>query len=386
MNVYYITDIVLDNTTVHTIHITEICTGLVALGNSLTLYAPSTTKFQPTDRKYYVNFILTPHWMLSVFYQIHLFFRLCHDVFAHRPDVMYSRHSQHLFVPALVGRLFKIPVILEVNGKLIEETSHIANSKFERAMLLAGALRFLESFNFKLASAVIVVAAGIKNYLVQIYDINSNKITVIPNGVNTKFLTPLPVVESRVKIGLDERAVYVGYIGSLHVWQGLRFIAEAARLVCAQRPNVKFLIVGDGDEAGYLSSFIKDAGLEQKIELRPAVSHELVPTYINALDICLSYPTKFRSGATSPFKVYEYLACGKPVVSSDIAGMREEFGDAVAYAAPESPEALASALISLIDDKGKRNHLGVVGRAFVEQGHSWKAVARQTMAVLDTVA
>ena len=42
---------------------------------------------------------------------------------------MYSRHSQHLFVPALVGRLFKIPVILEVNGKLIEETSHIANSR-----------------------------------------------------------------------------------------------------------------------------------------------------------------------------------------------------------------------------------------------------------------
>ena len=73
------------------------------------------------------------------------------------------------------------------------------------------------------------------------------------------------------------------------------------------------------------------------MQFLPPIPHDQVPDHLAALDICLCYPTRFRENTTSPFKVYEYLACGKAVVLADLAGMREEFGDVVAYAEPEAP-------------------------------------------------
>ena len=83
---------------------------------------------------------------------------------------------------------------------------------------------------------------------------------------------------------------------------------------------------------------------------------------------------RFRDGATSPFKVYEYLACGKPVLSSDLASIRSEFGDVLTYIEPESAVALAEAIRNAAVDPqlGPRAQ---AGRRFVETGHSWQAVA-----------
>jgi len=376
--IYYVTSGILDAYKVSTIHIDEICTNFAKLKHKVVLYAPLPGSFKQPD-SYQIKYCSSSRFRLIFFFQIRLFLQLLVDTFRNKPWIIYVRYNELLFVPVLIGKIVGIPVVLEINGLPIEELRRIDRTLLTRILLALGVIDFIEFINVKLASGMIVVTPGIKKYFVEKYILDQQKISVIANGVNTKLMSPLSAAESRSKLGLDESVLYVGYVGSLLPWQGLRFMAEAALRVCAEHPDVNFLIVGDGEEADYLSSFIKKNGLEKRIEMRSSVSHDLVPYYINAMDICISYPDKFRNGVTSPFKIFEYLACAKPVVSSDIAGIREYFGNVLCYAEPESSESLASVLLSLIENKAVRDYLGLNGRKFVVEGHSWELVTKQIL-------
>lgn len=385
MNIYYITDELLEGSSVETVHIREVCKNFVALGHTVTLYAPaikgvSRENFQPTNG-YRTNYISTPRFLFSIIFQIKLFLRLRRDIAAHRPDVIYSRHNNLLFVPVIVGKVYGIPTVLEINGQLLDEARLIDTSWTGRTLHWLGASWLIEALNARLATKLIAVAPGIKEYLIRNFNLAPDKISTVRNGVNIDFFKPFDRTEARKKIGIKSDAIYIGYIGSLYRWQGLRHIIKAAQLTLAQRPNARFLIVGKGEEIAYLRSYVAEANLGEAVEIRSSVPHELVPTYINALDICICYPTLFRNSGTSPFKVYEYLSCGKAVVLADIEGMREEFGDALAYAAPESPEALSAALIALVDDEDSRKRLGASACSFVEQGRSWKMVTQQIVSL-----
>ena len=375
MRIYYCTDITLDDRSAETVHIDEICSNLARLQHTVVLYAPKPPHWVP--KGYRGVLISAPRQLRSIFFQTRLFLRLLRDVYRNRPDVLYVRHNVLLCAPTLIGALFSIPVVLEVNGRLEQESKLIDHSFVGRALLRAGIFGVLESFNMHQAAALIAVTSGIKDYLLKKYSISAGKVHVIGNGVDLDLFKPLADADLRTKLNLDESSFYIGYIGSFYPWQGLRYLVEAARGVSEKRPKCKFLIVGSGEEGAYLSSYIEKEKLENAVEIRSAVSHTFVPPYIHALDICVSYPTAFRAGGTSPIKMYEYLACGKPVVLSDIAGQREEFASAAFYAAPESVPALERALITLIDDAQMRRELQSRGRAFVEQGHSWRIVAKR---------
>jgi glycosyltransferase involved in cell wall biosynthesis len=374
MNIYYVSDSELSKSSVHTVHIDAICKNLSRSGNQVRLYVPGNKKI--ADANYKITAINVPNVIRSVFYQIFLFIRLSFDISKKRPDVIYSRHSQFLFIPIVISVLFNIPVILEVNGRLVDET--IFDRRWiARVLDFLNIYSVLEAFNLRRASEIITTTEGVKEYICQTYNLNPLIVNAVTSAVDQELFKPNTGIGE--SINFVHESVCIGYVGSLKEWQGLQYIVQSAKLVIASRPQTQFLIVGDGEAWQYLLSFIKDNGLQEHIKLHPAVPHTTIPTYINMLDICISYPVKFRAGATSPFKIYEYLACGKPVISADIKGMREEFQEVIQYVEPESPTALAAALVSLIDNKSEREHLGKLGREFIEKGHTWEAVTQRIM-------
>jgi glycosyltransferase involved in cell wall biosynthesis len=366
MNIFYVTDEMLDERSAETVHIDAISKNLVALGHQVTLYAPGSATFHE-DKAYPLRYIDARGPLFSPAFQLGLFRSLRRDARKSRPDIIYVRHNHLLFVPALVSRLTRIPLVLEVNGRIVEEAGLIDHSFLGRLLLASGIVKLLDSFTSRTAATLIVVAPAIRDYLMNAYDIPADKIAMITNGVDIGLFAP----STRAVGG----PLTIGYIGSLYPWQGVRSIVAAAATVLELRPDVRFRIRGNGSDKVWVEAFVRENDLERSIEIMPAVAHDTVPRYVNELDICLCYPSRFRDGATSPFKVYEYLACGKATIVADIGGMRQEFGDSVAYAEPESPHDLARAIIALIDDMDARSRLGIRGRAFVEDGHTWRAVA-----------
>ena len=79
------------------------------------------------------------------------------------------------------------------------------------------------------------------------------------------------------------------------------------------------------------------------------------------------------------------MACGRPVVSSDLPSIRtliEESG-AILTVPPDNSRALATAIVELLSDAGKREKFGQAGRVYVESQHSWTAIARRTVDVIE---
>ena len=376
--IYYITDVDLLNSSVHTVHVDEVCKNLAALEYSVTLYAP---KSEFSDIGAYEKiYIATPLFLRSLFFQPVLFVRLCVDVARNRPWVIYCRQSQFLLVPTIVGKIFQIPLVLEVNGRLLQEMEQAERSLLGRILLYSGILKLIEYLNVRFSSHIVVVAQDIKKYLENTYKrLDINKISVIANGVDTDVFIPLDKAECRARTELNNNAFIVGYVGIFRSWQGLGYIVTAANLIHKKYPNVVFLLVGGGEEKENILRFIREYKLERAVLVLDAVEHDRVPLYIGAFDVCLNYPLKSRTA--SPFKVYEYLSSARPVICSDIQELRNEFGNTLVYVKPEAPEELVESIIALINDRERQSELSKSGRKFVEEGRSWRSVAEKILTV-----
>ena len=380
MRLFYCTDLVLDDAVAPTIHVRAICDQFARQGHDVVLFAP---KFGIAMGAGYEEVrIPTPRALLSLFFQPQLLIRLLARALWKRPHVLYVRHSHLLIVPTIVGFILRIPVVLEINGILEQDATHINQTIRSRILLASGLFSFLERMNAHAASFCIAVTDGIKEYFITRYAIPVRNIEVIPNGVDTDTFRPQSEDEARRALKLDTESWYVGYVGSLHEWQGVRYVLEAAVLLRDEK-RIRFLIVGKGEETPWIEARIREYDL-QNVEVRPPVAHHEIPRYINAFSVCLSYPLRFRDGATSPFKVYEYLACGKPVISSDLVSIRSEFGDVLTYVEPESATALAEAIRKAAVDP-RLSLRAQAGRRFVEQGHSWQAVTAATIERLQSL-
>jgi glycosyltransferase involved in cell wall biosynthesis len=82
-------------------------------------------------------------------------------------------------------------------------------------------------------------------------------------------------------------------------------------------------------------------------------------------------------------KTMEYMALGRPVVAFDLKETRVTGGDAIAFAAAHTPEALADAVEALADDPVRRQHLGTLGRERVESDLGWHVQAKKLLSVYE---
>jgi glycosyltransferase involved in cell wall biosynthesis len=137
--------------------------------------------------------------------------------------------------------------------------------------------------------------------------------------------------------------------------------------------KINVLIVGDGPVRNHIKEIAKQLNVLDKIDFVGSVSYNEIPAYIHLMDVCL---IPFKKGAVAdhalPLKLLEYLACQKPVISTELRGVVEAVGDAVLYASDETE--FESQLIKLYDDKDYRIELGIRGRKIVEERYSWGSI------------
>ncbi len=180
----------------------------------------------------------------------------------------------------------------------------------------------------------------------------------IPNGVDTTMFTPHPPRED----GSHVPTVFVPKAPMPK--NGIEVAMKAAPLVHQE-----------------VDHFILEFGYGK-------IPHEQMPQALNASDIVLipSVPVAGVEEATSILAL-EAMACGKPVVASDIGGLKEiiEDGETGVLVAPGDPGALAQEVIELLQDDFKRDYLGRRAREYVVANHTWAQVARETVKVYEEV-
>ncbi len=301
-------------------------------------------------------------------------------------DVIYTRTPANIsgFAGLTAKKIFGIPLVFEINGISFQEQSLIKKTNDAGNFLkffLAELRKYKEIFMWRQADKVIAVTPGIKNFLIE-NGVSEEKITIIENGANTDLFKPLNQKNLRKQLGLNEKFNYVCFVGNFAPWQGLEYLVKASKLV-VREIDAKFLMVGDGLMRQNLEHMIEESGLEDHFIFIGRTPYKEVPKYINLGDICVAPFLKARNEniGLSPLKIYEYMACCKPIVASRIMNLEFiEEQNAGILVEPENETELAKAIIELISQKEFRI-VGDKSREYIMENHSWKGVAKKVESV-----
>ncbi|MCK4735512.1 MAG: glycosyltransferase family 4 protein [Methanophagales archaeon] len=306
-----------------------------------------------------------------------LFYYLLYQIKHRKPDVIHSRISLFTISPMILSKLIRVPYIVEINGLLIGEQKLSNTSR-----LIIQISKVIERFNYKHATKLVAVTQGIKEGIMELYNIPDEKIVVIENGANTDLFKPMDISKARKGLKFDQDANYICFVGHLVPWQGVEYLIQSAPLILKEIANLRFLIVGDGPKKKELVELAEKTGVSDDLIFTGAVPYEEVPKYINASDVCVAPFIRARNEriGLSPLKIYEYLACEKSIVSSRIPNLEFiEEQNAGILVEPENPEELAKAIIKLLKDEKLREEMGKNGREYVVKNHSWESVARRVV-------
>ena len=225
------------------------------------------------------------------------------------------------------------------------------------------------------ADAIVVVTPGLEAYL-RAETGRERGYHVIGNGANVDVFRPV------ADAGQADRPPYVVFVGALASWQGIDTILRAAHAT-GWPSGVDLVVAGDGVER---EQVIMAAREDPRIRWLGSIPYEdaaaLVAESLAALVPMADVP-RSRHGL-SPLKLFEAMACGVPVVASDLPGLGDlvrQHDCGVTFRAGDADE-LAGAVGRLARDRGEAREMGLRGRAAASARYSWDARAGQTEQVL----
>jgi glycosyltransferase involved in cell wall biosynthesis len=393
MKILYIT---LENLSLHkgsVVHIKEIVAGLQKLGHHVGLVGCSQNKFEEVDNFY--NLLHTPFLLLKFFNlkkqpylisSIFLFFYLFKTLL--RYDIIYARDYHTAIIAFLPRILFNKKLVLEMNGFASEEEGLKGKSFFKN--ILVWAIKKMEKLATRCSNEIVTVTPYMATHLVQSYGCEPQKIEVIGNGVNIKIFYPINdealLLDCRKRIKIAPGEIVITFVGNLSKTQGVEDIVKVAPSIIREIGNIKFLIIGDGMLKGDLEEEVKRLRLSEHFIFTGMIDYEEVPRYINISDICILLKRKLKSG-WSPIKLYEYMACGKPVVASRVEGLEFiEVEGAGRLIEPGDLNDLKEVLFDLLTFPEKRVDMGQRGLKIAQERFTWDSRASNIEKILKELA
>jgi glycosyltransferase involved in cell wall biosynthesis len=211
-----------------------------------------------------------------------------------------------------------------------------------------------------------------------------DRVAVIPDGVRLAPGAPGPVASG---LSAGDGRPMVAYAGHLYAWKGVDLLVRAL----AQVPEVDATIVGGHereDDLERLRSLAGTLGLGARVRFTGQVSPPEVPARLAAADILVlpNPASAISTHATSPLKLFEYMAAGRAIVASDLPSIREVLADdrTALLVEPGHPEAIAAAIRRLAADPALRARLGAAARAAVGE-YGWNRRAERLEALFTSV-
>ncbi len=364
-----------------TTHIKEVTEHLKKIGNDVILFAPNIGRYksETTVRVIYVP-TLKVRFIKEYIYYVCLFFYLFAYQIRLKADVFYVREMGLSVAPALVGFILRVPHILEINGIVTFDFQSMDKYRFKHKIF-----EYFQYINFLLAHKVVTVSENIKKELLQLYG-NTDKVVYIENGVNTDIFSPKEKIGARNLLKWKYDGFYLLYIGSFYPRHGIQQIIQIIRHIKPKLPNVKLIMVGSGYSLESAVRLAKELRLTSHIDFVGEIDYENIPTYINASDVGIFFLTgSGKKYYGKPIKLYEYMSCGKPVITNEVYGefVREK-GIGIVISEKDYEQA-ADTIIQLLKDNALMNSMGENGRKLVVNSFTWEITTKKILNVCQTV-
>lgn len=280
--------------------------------------------------------------------------RLCAQRFGIKADLVYGHFFPTGLATLELAKRWDVPSVLTIGESRIADAATSMSSEFVTKQMN----------DFK---GIVAVSKEIKSVLMEKYSIPEDRIRHIPNAPDSRMFFPRDRYAMRLKYGLPLDRFIVAYVGHFNDWKG------AHRLIAAlnQTAHVYGVFLGSGDQLD----------VNEKILLAKAVPNYQVPEYLSAANLFV-LPTRNEGSCNA---ISEALACGLPVISSDVPAIREQLDESVSILIdPLSEKSIASAIRRLSNDKELYDRMSVAALKKA-QSYTLKHRAKEMIRYFDDI-
>lgn len=240
----------------------------------------------------------------------------------------------------------------------------------------AGLMQRLTRWTLQRAEAVLTVSEAMRSTSLRDFGMPPERVHTVVNGINTAVFRPQSQAAARAALGIEAQLKLITYVGRFVVAKGLRELLQAFAALYREDASRRLVLVGDGVMRAELLHLIEAQGLRDGVLLPGALEPEAVSRWVAASDV-LTLPS-WSEGY--PNVVVEGIACGRPVVATDVGGTREIIDvDSGLLIPPRDPAALEAALRDALQRDW--DHAGMARR----MRRSWDDVAADTLRVCSQV-
>jgi teichuronic acid biosynthesis glycosyltransferase TuaC len=282
---------------------------------------------------------------------------------AFAPDLIFSSFLYPYGYAALkIGKALSIPVVAQSIGSDINKSGDPISAMHTRTVLRQS--DFLVTVSGDLRTKAVAMGAS------------PEKSRAVVNGCDLSVFHVRDRLEARQKLRIPPAAEAVVYIGRMDVKKGLRELIEAAAALHPQRPNLHVYLLGEGPDRPLIESAIQGHNAAGYIHALPACGFDDVAVWMTAADL-VTLPSHMEG---CPNVVLEALACGRPVVATNVGGIPEIMSDECGrLVPPRDPGELARALASVLDRTWD------AAAVSAHRSRSWDTVAAELLAIFESL-
>lgn len=373
--IYYVANFRMPTEKAHGIQVAKMCEALIEAGAQLELVVPDRATVPASVREYYGLRVEVPVTRLPaldlyaygrILYRLSSFSFMLSSLFYLRCKrkeraVVYTIDADDWSYAHLLW--CGLPYVAEMHGS---KPDTLINRRF-----------------FRNAAGVVTINGLIKEALHTIFSVPREHIITEPDGVDIEDFSPSPRDEARRKLGIPPAQKLALYVGRILEWKGLEILPKAA---AALGTAGAVGIVG-GTEKDFAETIRKEK-LPDNLIFYGSRPYGEMPLWIVAADAVLVTGTAKNELSyrwTSPMKVFEYMACGTPIVSASTPAMREVLSSEEAFFyEPDDADSLARAMKEALLDEDEASRRAQAARAKAPR-YAWKGRGERVLRFLDSL-
>jgi glycosyltransferase involved in cell wall biosynthesis len=210
----------------------------------------------------------------------------------------------------------------------------------------------------------------------------ADQVITVHEGIDIEHVLAAPPVNIHEALFLPHHAPVVGNVAALAAHKGHRHLIDAAKLVVQQLPDVRFVILGEGDLREQLERHVRELRLEK---------HVLLPGFrVDVLGCVKAFDLFAMSSVTEGLgtSLLDAMACSKAIVATRAGGIPEvvEHGVTGLLVEPRDHRAMADAIVTLLKDEATRARMAAAGFARASQRFTVERMVAETAAVYAQLA
>lgn len=268
-----------------------------------------------------------------------------------KPSIVHTHQFAQLLFALLPAKLYGAKIVHTEHEYYIYRKDARARRLFKQLV--------------RFCSALTVVGPEVARYYVDELGVSPRRIHVIASGIDlSQFSVPAGAI--RTQLGLASDNVVFGIVGRLEPEKDHRTLLQAFRALIDRRQQVHLLVVGDGSLRGELESCSRALGLERHVTFLGARTD--IPQVLSTFDVFVL--SSINEGV--PLSVIEAMGAGKPVIATDVGGLRLLVKPSVngSLVPPNDPAALETAMRDMAANPALRQEMGKRSRQIASDAFS----------------